>query len=313
MTTMKVTSATKRVISWAFLPLLSWASAADAQELVTVGWNLESGGARIQSIGSRVSNFQGVDLWGFSEVQETWAESLEDFAAQGESATYDGILGTTGGADRLLIVYNTDKVDLVSYEELHSMNPQNRVRSPLVATFTIRGSGRQFKFMVNHLYRSNPQARIEQSTQLNAWGASQSLPVIAVGDYNYDWKVVGGETDHDQGYDRITTGDVFRWVRPSVLAQTQYSTSFAPSVLDFVFIADGVSALTGASEIVVVAGDFPDNDDTPDHRPVLATLQIGETSPEPSPTPTKQELLARIQTLERELLGLRQTVESMPD
>jgi hypothetical protein len=34
---------------------------------------------------------------------------------------------------------------------------------------------------------------------LNGWARIQTLPVIAVGDYNFDWSVTNGEAGHERG------------------------------------------------------------------------------------------------------------------
>jgi len=98
--------------------------------------------------------------------------------------------------------------------------------------------------------------------------------VIAVGDYNFDWAIVGGAADHDTGYDLMTEGDFWSWVQPAKLVTTQCSgwPCRYNSVLDFVFAAGPAQGWRAASEIVVEAGDFPDDATTPDHRPVAATF-----------------------------------------
>jgi hypothetical protein len=276
----------------------------------------------MSGITPRVSGFEGVDLWGFSEVTASWAGTLMQAASQGEEGSFDTILGTTGGGDRLLIVYNSTKLEKVGREELHAINVGGSVRSPLVGTFNIRATGQVFKFMVNHLYRTNDPGRHQQASQLNNWGQGESLPVIAVGDYNFDWEVQDGENKHDHGYDLMTQASVFHWIRPAVLVKTQASTGYPPSVLDFVFVHDGESGnLTGTSEIIVVPGDFPDDDNTPDHRPLLAQISLdGPGTPVVNPQPSgsgadcsKSELLARVSALQRELDGLRVILNGLPN
>ncbi len=75
-------------------------------------------------------------------------------------------------------------------------------------------------FMVEHPYRSRANRRHEQSELLNEWAQDQALPVIAVGDYNYNWDVPDGDTDHDASFDFLTADDVFTWVRPPTLIAT---------------------------------------------------------------------------------------------
>jgi hypothetical protein len=176
----------------------AWAGLGWAQALRVVGFNVESGGARPDVVDDLVRAAQGVDLWGFSEVQDdTWGMLFEQPAEDGEAADFQRILGITGGGDRLLIVYNGDRLDLVRQFELTDINIKGRVRAPLVAHFRLKPAGSEFLFMVNHLYRSNAEGRHEQARLLNAWAREQTIPVIAVGDYNFDWGVTNGETMHD--------------------------------------------------------------------------------------------------------------------
>jgi hypothetical protein len=286
-----------------------------AQETLTVvSWNAESGDADPDSVAARIAGFDDVDIWGICEVSAAWEQTFTTAAGEGEGAEFRSILGTTGGADRLLILYDADRFELLGSEQLDAINPSMAVRSPLVGRFRYRPDGPEFLFMVNHLYRTNDAARATQSTQLNDWAEAQDLPLIAVGDYNYDWRVEGGEDHHDLGYDRLTEDDVFVWVRPTVLERTQHSNSYTPAVLDFVFLANAQNVLGGTSEIVVVAGDFPDNHSTPDHRPVRASLLFGTGAPTPpiAAGATREELLLRIAQLEQQIAELRAYVMSLP-
>lgn len=149
---------------------------------------------------------------------------------------------------------------------------------------------------------------------MNAWAGEQDIPVIAVGDYNFDWSVADGDIHHDQGYDNLTENDVFTWLRPDELIRTQYShgTPNRHSVLDFVFLANSEAFFAGTSEIIRVLNDFPDNESTPDHRPVAATLTVVEGG-EPGPGTLKQQLLQRIAQLEAELAELKSLVQTIDD
>ena len=239
-----------------------------------VSWNVESGDADPKVLSGFIAQYEGCDLWGFSEVQNaSWAQQFETAAEVGEHADFKRILGSTGRADRLLIVYNASEFELCAQRELHTINPGKRVRSPLVAHLREKDTGCEFLFMVNHLYRSNAAARLEQARQLNAWAQQQRLPIIAVGDYNFDWQVRGGETKHDRAFDALTQDNVFRWVRPKRLVRTQANPRYN-SVLDFVFTVDPTQRWVAESEIVVRKNDFPDTKTTSDHRPVAATIAI---------------------------------------
>jgi hypothetical protein len=273
---------------------------ASAQQVTVVGWNVESGGANPRDISRRVRAFQGVDIWGFCEVlNDSWARAFEAAAEDGEAVDFRHITGTTGREDRLVIVYDAGRFREVSHQELHNINPGGRVRAPLVARLRERSTGREFLFMVNHLYRGDNAARHRQATQLNTWARQQTLPVIAVGDYNFDWSVTNGDTNHDRGYDNITRGGAFNWVRPATLVRSQCNPQF-DSVLDFVFTTPGANGFGGTSEIVVEQGDCPDNNNTPDHRPMLARLEAAGVAPAaPNPRRVRRPGRGRVRSQRR--------------
>ena len=170
--------------------------------------------------------------------------------------------------------YDMSRFDLVRSEELDAIKTTGTVRAPLVLHLRDKASGQELLFMVNHLYRSRDDERLKQAQLLNAWAAGQTLPVIAVGDYNFDWAVPGGAADHDAGYDALTAKGVWRWVQPASLVTTQCSgwPCAYNSVLDFVFVAGPAQTWRAESMIVVRPGDFPDDARTSDHRPVVAWL-----------------------------------------
>ena len=86
------------------------------------------------------------------------------------------------------------------------------------------------------------------------WVRTQTLPVIAVGDYNFDWDVVGGNQNHDLGYDNVINSGAWTWVRPATLIKSQCSPQFN-SVLDFIFVNSPAQGWSGTSEILVEPND----------------------------------------------------------
>ena len=168
---------------------VSLALPAIGQSITVIGYNVESGGSTIAKIKERIAAIDGCDIWGISEAQSNWKDDLEAAAEDGEGANFSIVLGTTGGSDRLAIIYDDDRFDLVSSIELHNINYTNsnggfRVRSPLVARLKETATDLEFYFMVKHLYRSKADKRKEQAEKLNDWAEVQPLPAIAVGDFN---------------------------------------------------------------------------------------------------------------------------------
>lgn len=298
------------------LALLAGAPAhAQDERLTVVSWNVESGDANATVLARRIRDYQGVDLWGLSEVESNaWLSLFETAAEDGENADFRRVLGTTGGGDRLAILYNADRFELVRSFELADINIGGRVRAPLIAQLRLRTTGDELLFMVNHLYRGSSEGRHQQARMLNAWAAQQTPPVVAVGDYNFDWSVTAGETDHDLGFDRLTEGGVFVWVRPATLVRTQCSegsSGSGGSVLDFVFVANAARTWQATSTIDTAPGDCPDpGNQQSDHRPVRAEFSLRAVPP--SPAPTREELLRRIEALEQQLRELRALIERLP-
>lgn len=243
------------------------------EPITVVGWNTELNGADVKVIAARIAAFQDVDLWGLVEINRASATpTLELAAEEGENADYASVLGASGGGDRMLAIYDTTRFTLVDSWEIKEINTTGNARAPLVLQLQEKASGEALLFMVNHLYRTRNEERYQQARLLNQWAASQTLPVIAVGDYNFDWDVASEE--HDTGYNLLTNGSEFTWVKPATLITTQCSgwPCQFNSVLDFVFVAGPAQQWRAESEIIVEDGDFPDNASTSDHRPVLARL-----------------------------------------
>ncbi len=283
---------------------------AHASQLKVASFNVESGDA-VPSVIARkhIGPLEDIDIWGFSEVQnESWLLDLEQGTEDGENADFKTILGSTGRGDRLAIAYNSNLLEEVKHYELDDINIGGRVRAPLVAQFRFKPTGEEFLFVVNHLYRSSESSRHEQAQLLNEWGRSQELPIIAAGDYNFDWDVVSGV--HDEGWDFLTADDVFTWVKPDKLVATLCSDRY-DSVLDFVFVA-GEAKNWSASSVILYSEPSdaycPDDKTTSDHRPILATFQLEELV-EPTPPSREQRLLQQIELLEQELEKLKTLVE----
>ena len=245
------------------------------KELTVIGWNVESGGADPQWISRVIANQQDCAIWGLTEVEgSSWAKMFENAAEVGEYADYKYILGTTCEHDRLLIVYNEELLERVKSYELHRINLLERVRAPLVAYFRIRGTNREFLFMLNHLYRGSRKLRQQQARMLNKWARKQRLPIVAVGDYNFDWDVRYGEQLHGRGFDYLTANQVFKWVRPKRLVRTHCDRAYN-TVVDFIFVGGKAKKWKGYSEILIPQRLYcPDGTQRSDHRPVLAKFWI---------------------------------------
>lgn len=143
--------------------------------------------------------------------------------------------------------------------------------------------GTEFLFVAIHLHRRSAAKRLSQARQLRDWASEQQLPIVATGDFNFDYEVPNGPGN--AAFDELALGGVFEWEKPNSLVATQFSDSNSDgindhnSVLDFFWTANTAQQWTSSPEIVVRSGDFPDDNQTSDHRPIAVTLN---TSAPPS-------------------------------
>jgi hypothetical protein len=313
---MKLSITFQRLISAAFLVALVCVYAS-AQRLTVVGWNLESGGSSSTAIDERVRRFQGVDLWGLSEVAgDATLRAFEVAAEEGEHADFQRLLSLTGCGDRLGIVFNSTRLKIMRADELHRVTynadeppPGRCQRSPLVAEFQDTRSNRRFLFMVNHLARDDRNLRHAQGQRLNEWVQTQTLPIIAIGAYNFDWSVTNGDQNHDAGFDRMVAGGHWAWVRPKTLVRSQCNPNYN-TILDFVFVSLKARPFALTSEILQETNDCANAMLNPDYRPLKADFDfIGAAA---DSGPTRAELLRRIEDLERQILELKALMQKWP-
>ncbi len=283
-----------------FSPLLSFtlvAARVDAQEtqLRVMTWNMQSNMNNAQEadpdlLASQMRRKKNIDLWGLTEVQNK--DVAEKFRAAAEAAAggqdFQLILGKTGRSDRLAILFNAERLKLIKKYELRRIQVgRNGLRGALVAQFRGRETGQEFLFVVNHLLRGKKSSskdradRLTQSKLLNEWAAGESLPIIAVGDYNFDVNI--DTLSGAPSYHELVNGE-FRWVRPLHLVKTHDDDDYK-SVLDFVFVAneDRAPGWSGKSTIMNRGSDTPaqrmdfgDDARNSDHRPVRATFTFAD-------------------------------------
>lgn len=267
----------KNIITFLFAILVSYPLLS--QGLQVISWNIESGGATIESINQIIndnlsSNFKDVDIWGFSEVSGvTWAKSIKENLENKISKDYWYVLGNSGSADRLMILFDQDKFSKIDEYELYHINIGGRVRAPLVVHLKSKQDNTELLFMVNHLYRGSATARQQQAQLLDEWVQDQDLPVIAVGDYNFDYSLKSNGKKGNTSFKIFTASGNWKWIPPEELIMSQCNTYYN-SILDFIFINDDAENWKSTSSIVVIDGDCPDNHLTPDHRPVKGVFEF---------------------------------------
>jgi hypothetical protein len=263
----------------------AWAEFSQAEPLakykrvriLLLGWNVESGGNDPTVIADQLKAFEGYDLIGLTEVKKDNAAKYAQAAGDGEGAKgsaqadFKHKVSSTGGSDRMVIIWDNKRFKLIGdAKEITELSEGNH-RAPFYAQFKIKGTPTEFIFMVNHLARGKSTLRQKQAKGLSDWAATQTLPIIAVGDYNFDYSVDTGEGN--EGFNKMLEAGVFEWVVPDDLFKTQ-STDRYMGVLDFMFIANKPANWKVSSKILTRENPFPDNDKTSDHRPIQGRVLI---------------------------------------
>lgn len=297
---------------------------AIAEEIRVLSWNVESDrpgssrhfadGNTPATIAAELTALQQIngpyDLIALTEVLADNADIYEA-AAEAIGKEYLSFVSETGGTDRMVILVDEERftvndgnaVELESHESIDF--PGGSARRPMfVQLEDSENNGLDFIFMVNHLTRNdrNDNRRI-QAQGLREWAADQSLPIIAAGDYNFDFNFrnLTGNQAMAIFLDDVRNGDsVWDWVIPTALIETvgtgadertlvmanfvdtnwadnnrqtnaeQRVDRFAGSILDFIFVAQEAREWPAQSRVIVRENDFPDTADTSDHRPVEA-------------------------------------------
>ncbi len=246
----------------------------------------------------RVVQVASPDVWGLAEVPNEDAAKKYAEAANFPGSDFDVILGESGGSDKLAILYNKNRLQQVSpKQELEDIGGD---RKPLVGTFKLLPDGPTILAVDNHFNRCDPEKRNKQAENLREWIEGETQPIIALGDYNFDFSVnveqsfPGGCSSCDSSssvaegnaaFKEFTNSPQVKWIKPNCLIDSAVScpetgtgcSRCFNSILDFVFVAAGAKDWQGKSEIVLPTPGYCANDGSggADHLPVVATLQIG--------------------------------------
>jgi endonuclease/exonuclease/phosphatase family metal-dependent hydrolase len=245
----------------------------DHKPITFLAWNLESGGSDPAVIAAQLVKLHGYDVYALSEVAPNAFEKYKLACGDG----FESIDGATGRSDRLQVIFNSARFELVRKLEMdrfedHVLNSGNQ-RSPLMMHLRERDTKRDFLVVVNHLVRGNETVHNEQDAGLREWARAQTLPCITIGDFNmdYDFHAMKG----NQAFIEILRDGIWSWVKPAELIDTNWydpehdgKDNFYDSMLDFAFVAGPAKDWKPACKVIVRGGDFPDDKTTSDHRPI---------------------------------------------
>jgi endonuclease/exonuclease/phosphatase family metal-dependent hydrolase len=234
-----------------------------------LAWNVESGGNDSGTIASQFTELAGYDIYCLCEVNSANFRRYTDSLGVG----FMSVNSTTGGSDRLQIIFNSNRFELLHQSELHRHDGHTlnngSLRSPLFLRLRDRHSGIEFIVMVNHLARRDADMRTQQAVGLREWARDQSVPIINVGDFNMDFDFPTQKGN--DAFVEMLQDNVWRWVKPTEFIDTNWydpdgdgKDNFPDSMLDFVFVAGPAKAWN----------PFPDDDTTSDHRPIELAFKL---------------------------------------
>lgn len=301
------------------LVLAAAASLTVVADLNVLSWNVESGRNDPNVIARELTELNTdrgrakYDLICLTEVKSVNAESYRRALKVG-TADYQLVVSSNGNDDRIALLYRRDRFRRTDRgsaagrpTELSSHDgetfPAGGNRRPCVVQLQDqRNGGLEFLFMGNHLNRGTNRTRQTQARLLREWVKVQTLPVIATGDYNFDFDfqhLTGNQAMSIFLRDPASEGGRFawKWVIPDtevrVVGQggTRYveivgelqdtnwydgdgdgEDDYPDSFLDFVFLGASARRWPATSTVIVRPGDFPDGPQRSDHRPVAALI-----------------------------------------
>lgn len=253
--------------------------AQTSKELSILAWNVESGGSDPEVIAKQLAELRSHDVYCLSEVD---SDEFERFR-KALPAGFASIDSTSGGGDRLQIIFNGNRFELLEEKELSQhrnfeLNNGNH-RSPMFVRLKEKTSGVEFIVMVNHLARGNADLRTKQAIGLREWARDQNVAVINIGDFNmdYDFHTQKGNA----AFPEMLRDNVYNWVKPVELIDTNWADqdgdgkdNYPDSMLDFAFVAGPAKEWQPVCHVVVRDGDFPDDKTTSDHRPIELKLVV---------------------------------------
>ena len=131
-------------------------------EITLFSWNVESEGSDPKVIAKQLSEMNRYDVYGLCEVLP---EAIELYT-NALGSDYRTIASRSGYNDRLQIIYNAKKYELLERLELQEINFEYRYRSPLVARLRDKATGSNSWFLT---ITSLADAQKSGRDKLNSW------------------------------------------------------------------------------------------------------------------------------------------------
>jgi hypothetical protein len=129
------------------------AVAQSSKELSVLASNVESDGSDPDVIAKQLSELNGYDVYCLSEVDDDEFDTFRKAVPQG----FVAVNSKSGGGDRLQILFNGNRFDLLEQKELSQHRNfelnNGKHRSPMYVRLKEKTAGVEFIVMTNHLAR----------------------------------------------------------------------------------------------------------------------------------------------------------------
>ena len=129
---------------------------------------------------------------------------------------FQSFVSKTGGGIRLAILFDKNRFELLEQKEMAEYRDwtlnNGTHRSPIYVRLKERQTGYEFIFMTNHLARKNEKLRQEQAAGLREWARDSQTPIVAIGDFNFDYSFKSQKGNLD--FNEFLKDGVWRWIQP---------------------------------------------------------------------------------------------------
>ncbi len=242
-------------------------------------WNIESSGNEPQVIAKQLNDLGAADLIALSEVDQpqVYVESLSKRFIK----RYSFLLGASGQFQnrenqRLFLAYNQNRFEAVSHLDMHKYEKlklnDGAHASPFVVNLKDKVTNQEIVVVVCHFSLRNSDLRQTQALALRKWAKTIAKPVIAIGSFNFDYQIK--KQTGNTAFDEFTKDGIWKWSKPEKLVDTCWLAGedgkdrYPDTIVDFAFTSNFPNDWNSSSKIIVREGDFPDDDQTSDHRPI---------------------------------------------
>lgn len=275
-----------------------------------------------------------VDALVLAGIEPGWAGSLEQAWAASGVADVGALMGTSGeAADRMLLLWDRSRLELRDDEVEAFQHQVAGAPAPFFARMR-DGAGVNFILGAVNFEGTKGELRALAAIRVAEFAEDESEPIVLLANLDRGIRLEG--TDRDGSIGLLTDSRRFEWVRPKPLERTDCNVEFHAGVREFLFLAgraqDWEASVSNGAEV----GDWCERFSPrccwepprcrkcgPWHLPIVATFEprppapaLGAFEDAPAPTPglsERDQILERIDWMQRELQNLRRRVEALED